>query len=302
MAGFGALQSLEPLKPEDARRLAKKFRLEFNYNSNHIEGNTLTYGQTQLLLIYGKSSGDVPLSDLQEMKAHDVALAQIQEMAREHDRPLTEQFIKELNKTILVESFWKEAITPDGQTTHRKIEIGVYKAQPNSVRLKNGELHEYTSPGDTPAKMHELMDWYHEQQGKLHPVQLAAEFHYRFVCIHPFDDGNGRVARLVMNYILYRHNYPPVIIKSNDKEQYLTALQRADTGDVTAIIEYVERQMIWSLDISVKAAQGESIDELEDVDKEIAILKREKLTAATLYKTPKVAFQLINHIQNDIWG
>ncbi|MCD4746370.1 MAG: Fic family protein [Bacteroidales bacterium] len=241
--------ALLPLKSEDEKRLKKKYRLEFNYNSNHLEGNTLTYGQTQLLLFYDKSSGDVPVSDIEEMKAHDVALSQIEEMSIDKERFLTEQFIKELNKIILVKPYWKDAITYDGTPTRKKIEIGTYKTTPNSVQLRNGEIHEYASPSETPAKMNDLMAWYNENVNKIHPVQLAAEFHYRFVCIHPFDDGNGRVARLLMSYILLRNGYPPVIVKSEDKENYLTALQKADSGDLITLIEYIEKQLIWSLEL-----------------------------------------------------
>lgn len=165
-------------------------------------------------------------------------------MSIDKERPLTEQFIKELNKIILVKPYWKDAVTLDGIPTQKKIEIGTYKNTPNSVRLKNGEIHEYASPTETPAKMNDLMVWYNENINKMHPVQLAAEFHYRFVCIHPFDDGNGRVARLLLNYILLRNGCPPVIVKSEDKENYLTALQKADSGDVIALIEYIEKQLI----------------------------------------------------------
>jgi Fic family protein len=290
-----------PLKPNDYKRLQKKLRLEFNYNSNHLEGNTLTYGQTQLLLLFDKSSGDVPVSDIKEMKAHDVALSQIEEMAKEKERPLTETFIKELNKTILVNPFWKDAITSNGTPTRKRIEIGQYKTSPNSVQLKNGKIHEYASPEETSALMGDLLNWYNLNIDKLHPVQLAAEFHYRFVCIHPFDDGNGRVARLIMNYILLKNNYPVVIIKSEDKESYLTALQKADTGDIESLIEYIEMQSIWSLELSIKAANGEDIDELGDIEKEIEILKRRKLTESKIFRTPKVAFEIINHIRNDLW-
>jgi len=290
-----------PLKAEDNKRLQKKLRLEFNYNSNHLEGNTLTYGQTQLLLFFDKSSGDVPVSDIEEMKAHDVALSQIEEIAKENERPLTETFIKELNKTILVNPFWKDAISPNGTPTRKKIEIGQYKTSPNSVQLKNGKIHEYASPEETPALMGDLLNWYNSNIDQLHPVQLAAEFHYRFVCIHPFDDGNGRVARLIMNYILLKNDYPPVIIKSEDKEGYLTALQKADTGDIESLIEYIEMQSIWSLELSIKAANGEDIDELGDIEKEIEILKRKKLTETKIFRTPKVAFEIITHINSDVW-
>lgn len=295
------LDKLLPIEKEYEKKLKKKFRLEFNYNSNHLEGNTLTYGQTQLLLLFDKSSGDVPVSDIEEMKAHDVALSQIEEMAKEKERPLTSQFICELNETILVKPFWKDAISLDGVLTRKKIEIGKYKSLPNSVRLKNGEIHEYASPEETPAKMSDLMFWYKNKKDELHPVQLAAEFHYKFVCIHPFDDGNGRVARLIMNYILIKNNYPPVIIKTEDKENYLTALQKADSGNTLALIEYIEKQVVWSLELSIKAAKGEYLEEYGDIDKEIEILKREKLTKSKIYKTPKVSFELFNHINDDIW-
>ncbi len=290
-----------PMKPEDDKRLNRKLRLEFNYNSNHIEGNTLTYGQTQLLLFFDKSSGDVPVSDIEEMKAHDIALSQIEEMAKENERPLTELFIKELNKIILVKPFWKDAISQNGTPTRKRIEIGQYKTSPNSVMLRNGKMHEYASPEETPALMNELLNWYNKNMETFHPVHLAAEFHYRFVCIHPFDDGNGRVARLLMNYILLRNNYPPVIIKSEDKETYLTALQKADTGDVVSLIEYIEKQSIWSLELSIKAANGEDIDELGDIEKEIEILKKDRLTITKIFKTPKVSFEIIKHIFDDLW-
>lgn len=296
------LEKLIPISEVNNKKLKKKFRLEFNYNSNHLEGNTLTYGQTQLLLLFDKSSGDVPVSDIEEMKAHDAALTLIEEMAKEKDRPLTEQFIKELNKMILVKPFWKDAINFDGTPTRKKIEIGQYKTLPNSVRLRNGEIHEYASPEETPAKMGDLISWYHDNLDTMHPVQLAAEFHYKFVCIHPFDDGNGRVARLIMNYILLKNDYPPVIIKAADKESYLTALQKADTGNVPALIEYIEKQMIWSLELSIRAARNEEIEEFGDIEKEIEILKRAKLTKSKIFKTPKVSFETFNHINDDLWN
>jgi Fic family protein len=294
------LETLLPMKSEDEKRLKKKFRLEFNYNSNHLEGNTLTYGQTQLLLINDKISGDVKVSDVEEMKAHDLALSQIEEFAKDKEYPLTEQFIKELNRIILVKPYWKEAITADGITTSKKIEIGNYKTSPNSVRLRDGNIHEYASPEETPAKMNDLMNWYKENENIMSAPQLAAEFHYRFVCIHPFDDGNGRVARLLMNYILLKNQYPMVIIKSEDKENYLTALQKADLGYIVNIIEYIEKQLIWSLEISIKAAKGEDIEEKADIDKEIELLKREKLTKTKISMSPKVVYELIKYVNNEL--
>jgi Fic family protein len=294
-------KSLLPMKQEAKSILDKKLRLEFNYNSNHLEGNTLTYDQTEMLLHYNKSIGDALVSDIEEMKAHDLALNMVKSAALSPE-PLTEKFIKELNRIILVEPFWKEAISETGIETKKRIEIGQYKSTPNSVRLANGEIHEYASPIDTPSKMHDLMNWYHAKEVKLNPIQFAAEFHYRFVCIHPFDDGNGRVARLLMNYILFKEHLPPIIVKSSDKENYLTALQKADTDDREAIIEYLEKQALYSLNLAIKAAKGLSIEEQGDIDKKIELLKREKLTQPTIYKSPKICFEVLKHTEDNIWN
>ena len=256
------LHTLQPIKPEYQRKLDEKFRLEFNFNSNHLEGNTLTYGQTKLLLIFDKTTGDHDMREYEEMKAHDVALKMIKDLAKDEEHPLTENFIRQLNEIILVRTFWKEAITPDGQTTRREITPGKYKEYPNSVRLANGEIYNYPTPEQVPALMSDLMKYYQEEITKedMNPVVLAAMMHYKLVCIHPFDDGNGRVARLLMNYVLLKYNYPPIIIKTEKKKEYLTALNKADVGDIDSLIKFIAEQIIYSLELSIKAAKGDEIE------------------------------------------
>ena len=291
--------SLLPMSPENQRRWEKKVRLEFNYNSNHIEGNTLTYGDTQLLLLFGETHGSHPMRDYEEMKAHDVAFQKIKEWAADTQMPLTEKNIRELNQIILVQTFWKDAITPDGQPTRRQIMVGSYKTQPNSVRLPNGELFEYTAPQEVPIQMQALMEWYRDEQTALHPVTLAAMFHYKFVRIHPFDDGNGRVSRLLMNYILLAHKLPPVVIKSSDKQNYLHALHLADTGQFEAFIRYIAQQVVSSLEMAIKAAKGESIEDPDDLDKEIALLARQ-LQHQETYKTPQQVLNVFHWVQQKL--
>lgn len=296
-----ALKEFLPLRTEYQTKLDKKFRLEFNYNSNHMEGNTLTYSETELLLIFDETKGNHTLREYQEMKSHDVALALIRDWAADDERPLTETQIKNLNETILVKPFWKDAITSDGQKTKRQIEIGNYKKFPNSVVLSNGEIFEYASVTDTPILMGELIQWYHkeEQKKESHPVILAAMLHYKLVRIHPFDDGNGRISRLLMNYVLLKNNLPPVVIKSADKRNYLSALKSADAGKLEDFVIYIGQQLIWSLDLSLKAANGQSIEEFDDLDKELYILKRE-LAGTNLLKTAASANVICDAIEVNI--
>ncbi len=123
--------------------------------------------------------------------------------------------------------------------------------------------------------MGELIQWYNAEVKKreLHPIELAALLHYKFVRIHPFDDGNGRISRLLVNYVLLKNNLPPIVIKSSDKKNYLDALNKADAGNVDAFIEYIAEQLIWSLDIGIKAGKGENIEEPQDWEKKLTLLK-----------------------------
>ena len=134
----------------------------------------------------------------------------------------------------------------------------------------------FASPEETAAKMHDLISWYRAEEKKedMNAVSLAALFHYKFVRIHPFDDGNGRTARLLMNFILMKAGFPPVVIKTEDKEAYLTALQMADSGMMEPFIEAIAKELIRSLELMLAAARGENIEEPDDLDKELALLEQ----------------------------
>ena len=222
--------ALQPLSDDDRARLSRKFTIDFNYNSNHIEGNTLTYGQTELLLLFGKVVSESEMKDLEEMKAHNVGLKMMLVEADERQRPLTETFIRQLHKVLLREDYTVSRSLPGGDVTSYTIHAGCYKTRPNSVITRYGDRFEYASPEETPALMNDLVAWYNEaeQSGEYTPIQLAALFHYRYIRIHPFEDGNGRIARLMVNYILSRHNYPMIVVRSRKKQNYLEALHKSD--------------------------------------------------------------------------
>lgn len=298
---YEELQSYPPLSKEQSDILSEKIRLEFHYNTNHIEGNTLTYGETKLYFLFDQLEGGHTMREYEEMGASDVAYKLVQELAADKQRPLTEAFIKNLNEVLLVRPYWKDAETPDGQLTKRQILVGDYKKHPNHVRLANGEIFRYANPDEVQFKMQELLDWYREAEtsGEYTPYELAAILHHRFVLIHPFDDGNGRISRLLVNYVLLKHNYPPVIIKSADKTNYLRALNQADVGNIAAFCEYVGEQLVWSLELCIKAAKNEPLDEEDDWKKKLVLLDRELANKKEI-KQKKTDDVILNLIKENI--
>ena len=225
-----AWRKLQPLTENDQQKLSRRFTIDFNYNSNHIEGNTLTYGQTEILLLFGKVIGEANVKDVQDMTASNVTLKMMSEEALIKETPLTVNFIRTLHHTLLREDYTVYKQLRNGQQTSYVIHAGQYKTRPNSVITRYGDRFEYASPEETPALMTDLVDWYNqaEKEGKYSPVELAALFHYRYIRIHPFEDGNGRIARLLVNYILTRHDYPMIVVRSRNKGEYLEALHAAD--------------------------------------------------------------------------
>ena len=269
------LDKLRPIKEEDEIRIMQKFRLDWNYHSNNIEGNSLTYGETKALILFGITAQGKPLKDHFEVTGHDEAIKWVLDIVKE-ERPLNESFIRQLHKLILKEPYYVDAITPVGDKTKKRINIGVYKETPNHVKTRTGEIFRFSTPEEMPMLMSELINWYRikSKENEINPIILAAEFHYRFIRIHPFDDGNGRTVRILMNFILLKFGYPPVVIKTEDKKNYFSVLQQADTGNLEPFFEYIARNLNDSLDIMVKGAKGESIEEDDDIDKEISILER----------------------------
>jgi len=269
------LDTLRPLDREQEGRIMQKFRLDWNYHSNNLEGNSLTYGETKALIMHGITAQGKPLKDHFEITGHNEAINWVIDIVK-GDYPLTESFIREVHKLLLKESYEVNAQTADGTPTKKRVAVGSYKSSPNHVLTKTGEIFYFATPEETPAKMGDLMAWYNEKiaEPDFNPILLAAEFHYKFILIHPFDDGNGRTARILMNFILMKFGYPPVIIKTEDKENYYAVLRLADTGNLEAFVDYIAKNLNRSLEIIMAGANGEGIEEPDDIDKEIALLER----------------------------
>jgi Fic family protein len=270
------IDAMRPLLPDVEGRVMQKLRLDWNYNSNAIEGNKLNYGETVAFLMTGITAKGKPLKDHLDIRGHNEAINFLLSIVKD-TRPITESDIRALHEMILVEPYEVKAQTSDGSPTTKRITLGEYKTSPNHVQTATGEIHYYTTPEETPAKMQELMEWYHAatQDKEIHPLVIAARFHHKFVAIHPFDDGNGRLSRILMNLILMQNGYPPAVIKMDDRQNYYALLSQADVGDNWPFIEYITERVQNSLQLYLKAAKGESIDEDEDIDKEIALFKIE---------------------------
>ena len=268
------LDKLRPLSKENELRIMQKFRLDWNYHSNHLEGNSLTYGETKALILFNITAQGKPLKDHIEITGHDEAIKWIEDIVKQK-RPLTENFIRSIHQLLLKEPYEVDALTPSGEPTKKQVKVGEYKSTPNHVKTKTGEIFRFATPEETPARMMDLVNWYKSkiENKDVEPILLASEFHYKFIRIHPFDDGNGRTARILMNFILMRFGYPPVIIKTEDKENYYAVLRLADVGKITPFVEYIAENLYKSLEIMISGANGEEIEALDDIDKEIALLK-----------------------------
>lgn len=290
--------AVQPLEGERLGRWWQKLRLEWNYNSNHIEGNTLTYGETRLLILQGMVTGTHDLREYEEMKAHDVAIEHVRAMAAE-SRPITEADVRDLNRILLKESFWKPAKTVDGQSTRKQIIPGQYKTTPNNVETATGEMFYFSSPEETPAKMAELVQWFRDNlEGGTAVVPLITAFHHRFSVIHPFDDGNGRTMRLLVNYALMRRGYPPLIIRSAEKKEYLAALSQADAGDLAPFEVFMAKNLVAALELGLKAARGESLEEPEDWQKEMKLLAHEHFGKRP---APPKSLKLLQDLAENSW-
>ena len=280
---YATYQSLLPMAEADSARLWQKFRLDWNYNSNRIEGNTLTRGETKALL----EEGIKPIKmrkDILQMQSHDKAIDVLRELA-DSNTPLTEADIRALHKTALGENYWTEAITAENVITKREIEIGVYKKVPNIVLKSDGSTHEYASPQEVPARMEATIKRLRKYLKKpdVPLYDYLAELHQDFIQTHPFDDGNGRVVRLLINYVCLHLGWPPLIIKSDKRSEYIASLESWNDGDERPFRELMKRELIWSVNKSIAAARGEDIDDDGDLDKEIDLFVREAKMSADEY-------------------
>ena len=191
----------------------EKLRIDWTYDSNAIEGSSLTRGETIFFLQEGLTVEGKPFKDFLDARNHAEAIDWLYDIIK--DRHLISQgLIKEMNALLLSGVQYTLAIGKDGQKIRKPANPGEYKKLPNHVLTMDGNIHFYTEPLHVYDEMDNLCRWINENIDKKHPVITAAIAHYNMVRIHPFDDGNGRGARILMNLILIKRGYPIAIIRN----------------------------------------------------------------------------------------
>lgn len=225
------LEDNRTLPKHTLKSLQETILLEWIYNSNAIEGNTLTISETKVVL-EGITIGGKSIREHLEVINHRDANVYLEELVKNKE-PISEWVVKNLHRLILK--------TIDDENA------GVYRQE--NV-LISGASHRPPQHFLIKEQMEQLIDNYNNQWQNLHPIHRAALLHGEFVKIHPFVDGNGRTARLIMNLELMRCGYPPAIIKAEIRSSYYDALDLAHiTGDYSTFIELVADCVETSLDL-----------------------------------------------------
>ena len=234
------LGRLRPLSDAQLKNLKNVYDIQFTYNSNAIEGSTLTYSETKLILNEGITIGGKSMNEHLEAINHKEAIHFIEEIANINTNEITLTDIKNLHHLILKGIDNKNA--------------GAYRTQNVGVVKSDGEIQSFAEPLKIEEEMQEFIKWLHFQTIE-EPILLATLVHLKFVSIHPFIDGNGRTARLLMNLVLLQNDYPQAIIKVSNRVAYIQAVekyQQSNDNDYSDFYKVVLQSVNDSLDLYSK--------------------------------------------------
>jgi Fic family protein len=232
------LDRLRPQAPHGLENLNQSYDIELTYTSNAIEGNTLTAAETRMVIEHGVTIGGKPLKDHLEAVDHFEALRYVRDLAR-RAVPLREVDIRNLHRLVMQRS------DPDA--------AGRYANQRRFVETDSGR-HHFPSPAEVPALMGDFAQWL---GGAAATPETAFTAQRRLVEIHPFNDGNGRTARLLMNLVLLRGGYPPVAVRPQDRPAYVGALQDSQAGRGSGKFDHLLYERL-------DATLGESLSALQE--------------------------------------
>lgn len=288
---------------EVLKKINYKLRLDWNYYSNRMEGGTLTREETRSVMVGNIDVKGKPFKDVAEMNGHDKIVQEVLQMSRGELR-LSERRIKDIHKAIMHEEVPQELA-----------KIGVWKMTANEIINYQLEKFDFANPSDVPDKVHELLnsinaflDKFHQGKAKQHPLEAIGKFHLEYLTIHPFYDGNGRTARILTNILLMSCGYPLIIIKEEQKSSYYKLLADIQVygGDIQLLLSFLGERILETQKIVINAFEGKEIEDPDDLDKEIAMLKRmqehnkivlRKNKETFLYILKSIYFPLLEELQ-----
>ena len=193
-------QKMKALKPDLWPIVQKKLKIRWTTDSNAIEGSTMTFAETLFVVEEGLTIEGKTLEEQIDARNHAEAIDYLMEII-EDNRPISTGLMKEINALLMRD------------TKYSQIVAGEYKKNPNRVINPDGSIHKFVNPIQVAQEMEELIDWINDQNGKRDAIIVAALAHYNFVRIHPFGDGNGRGARILMNLILMKSGMIPAVVQ-----------------------------------------------------------------------------------------
>lgn len=202
------------MPPSSVQEELKKFVIRFTYDTQKIEGSKLTLRETANLLERGVTPKDKPVADVKEAEAHNTLFLKMFAT----DKELTLALVLDWHRQLLKDT--KSDIA--GRLREHQVAISGSKFMP-------------PAPVEVYPMITEFFKWYSKNRKKVHPVELAALVHLKFVTIHPFGDGNGRMSRLMMNFVLKKFGFPMLNVPYEGRNSYYTALERSQTKNVDEI-------------------------------------------------------------------
>ncbi|MBI5176666.1 Fic family protein [Candidatus Micrarchaeota archaeon] len=232
------LNSLRPLPPAALESLRRKFEVEMTYNSNAIEGNRLTLRETHLVLERGITIGGKSMKEHLEATNHADALGMIEKLAGRRREGITEKQVLQLHAIIL------DKIDAQNAGKYRQEQVFI-----------TGTEHTPPKWQEVPGLMKDAIRELNSKNGGCGAIESAAKLHHELVWIHPFTDGNGRLARLLSNLRLMRAGFPPIILEKRTRRTYYKTLERADGGDLRPIARLFARDEEKALDLWLSAAK-----------------------------------------------
>ncbi len=261
------------LSKEQLNKINNKFRLEWNFNSNSMEGNTLTIEETRSVMVGNLDVHQKPIKDVLEMKGHDAVILEILKIGKGELR-LSERRIKDIHRGIMHE-----------EDPEEKKKIGEWKTKNNEIINNKGEKYTFTDWQMVPEKMHDLLNRVNasidaiqsKQKNAPHPIDVALTFHLEYLEIHPFYDGNGRTARILTNLILISLGYTPFWISKSERDVYYNYISdiQGYGGKKEAFYQFVSGLIQRSEQLVLDVIQGKEIEDEDDFEKELEILKRQ---------------------------